>query len=143
MAEIDKLSKRLHRSGLEKVADEVIAGGLEGQVTTFAVREMLRPAQAQYHAEVRATVDLRSMQVTLLNATKELCGADPLLSAREAARYCRKAAEGKEMPDGGEPETTWQAQQLLKTLVPPPTDQAVPAPTGQAVPPPSGQAQAS
>ena len=143
MAEIDTLSKRLHHSGLEAVVGEVIGGAFEGAVTTSGEKQMLRHADAEHHAEVRATVDLRSMQVALLNATKELCGADPLLSAREAARYCRKAAKGKDMPDGGEPEAKWQAQQLLKYLMPPPTDQAVPAAADQAVAAPADQAQAS
>ncbi len=41
------------------------------------------------------------MQVALLHAAHSLCGADPLLSARDAARWCRKAAGRNELAKQG------------------------------------------
>jgi hypothetical protein len=53
---------------------------------------LLGPSETRYEASQLATADLRAMQVALMHATKELCGADPLTAGREAAKWSRRAS---------------------------------------------------
>jgi hypothetical protein len=161
-AEIEKLLKRLRGGGLTAFGKAIAASALEVEVSTVTDSRVLHPTEVRYEADALATADQRAMQVALLHATEALCGADPLLSAREAARWCRKAAGrnelakqarfragraresswlnlewnpfasgtlGRSLPgqvkalkDGGDPERTWQAEQLLKYLEPSPEE---------------------
>jgi hypothetical protein len=120
IAEIDKLLKRFHRGGVRAVATSIIGLGVEIGVG-FSSWGATKTNEIASEAEAMADADLRPVQVALLRAAKALCGADPLLSAREAAHWCREAA-GKN--DLAKQETTWQAEQLLKYLEPPAADQA-------------------
>lgn len=162
IAEIDKLLKRLRRGGLADVASTFVAPGLDGDLRMRG--SLLDHAELAYDASAMAEADLRAMQVALLHAARALCGADPLVSAREAAHWCREAAgrnelakqagyrareasesswlsfrwnpfapgalsgslpaQVKALKDGSEPETAWQAAQLLTYLDPPAADHA-------------------
>jgi hypothetical protein len=87
-AEADGILKHLRNGGLFALGRAVasrageldIGGGLLG------------PSETRYEAGEYATADLCAMQVALMHATKELCGADPLIAGREAARWCRRAS---------------------------------------------------
>ena len=87
-SEAEEILVRLRKGGLmsfgraliSRVGELDIGGGLLG------------PSETRYEAGEYATADLRAMQVALMHATKELCRADPLTAAREAAKWCRRAS---------------------------------------------------
>jgi len=80
--------ERLRTGGLVSLGKGLIsrAGELELGVG------LLGPSETRYEAGQFASADLRAMQVALMHATKELCGADPLTAGREAAKWCRRAS---------------------------------------------------
>ena len=61
----------------------------------------LNPTETRYEAGEFATAELRAMQVALMHATGELCHADPLRAAREAARWCRRASARRALAQEG------------------------------------------
>jgi hypothetical protein len=87
-AEAESCLERLRKGGLASVGKALASRFAELNVGAG----LLGPSETRYEAGQYATADLRAMQVALMHATKDLCGADPLLSAREAAKWCRRAA---------------------------------------------------
>jgi hypothetical protein len=80
--------EHLRNGGLVSLGKALVSRALELQLPTG----LLGPTETRYEAGEYATADLRAMQVALMHASKELCGADPLLAGREAARWCRRAS---------------------------------------------------
>jgi hypothetical protein len=101
IAEIENLLKRLRGGGLTAFGRAMAASALEGEISTVTDSRIMHPTEVGYEADALATAEQRAMQVALLHATKALCGADPLRSAREAARWCRKAAGRNELAKRG------------------------------------------
>ncbi len=87
--EAETILQRLRKGGLTSLGLAVASRAGELEVGAGG---LLNPSETQYEAGELATADLRSMQVALMHATHELCGADPLTAAREAARWCRRAS---------------------------------------------------
>jgi hypothetical protein len=87
-SEAEKMLERLREGGLVSFGKGLISRVAELDLGVG----LLNPAETRYEAGQYATADLRAMQVALMHATKELCGADPLVAAREAAKWCRRAA---------------------------------------------------
>jgi hypothetical protein len=81
--------ERLRRGGFVSLGAALISRATELSVGFFG---LLGPTETRYEADEWAGADLRAMQVALLHASKELCGADPLAAGREAARWCRRAS---------------------------------------------------
>jgi hypothetical protein len=61
-------------------------------VSSSSAAAVLGPSETRYEAEQFAVADVRAMQVVLMHATKELCGADALTAGREAAGWSRRAS---------------------------------------------------
>jgi hypothetical protein len=87
-SEAEEILERLRKGGLVSFGKGLISRAVELNVGVG----LLNPAETRYEAGQYATADLRAMQVALMHATKELCGADPLVAAREAAKWCRRTA---------------------------------------------------
>jgi hypothetical protein len=87
-SEAESILERLRKGGLAAFGRGVLsrAGELELGVG------LLNPAETRYEAGEFATADLRAMQVALMHATRELCRADPLSAAREAAKWSIRAS---------------------------------------------------
>ncbi len=87
-AEAQEVLERLRKGGLLSLGRGLIsrAGELDLGVG------LLGPSETLYEADEFAQADRGAMQVALLHAKKELCGADPLAAGREAARWCRCAS---------------------------------------------------
>jgi hypothetical protein len=88
-AEAETILERLRRGGLASLGLGVASRAGELEVGAGG---LLNPSETRYEAAELATADLRSMQVALMHATRELCSADPMRAAREAARWCRRAS---------------------------------------------------
>jgi hypothetical protein len=89
-------------SEAEKILEHLRKGGVFAFARGFLSRlgqleipwigsALLNPSETEYEASEYAIADQRAMQVALMHATKELCGADPLVGGREAAKWCRRA----------------------------------------------------
>jgi hypothetical protein len=87
-AEAERVLERLRKGGLVSFGKGLISRAAELEVGVG----LLNPAETRYEAGQYATADIRAMQVALMHATKELCRADPLAAARDAAKWCRRAA---------------------------------------------------
>ena len=87
-AEAQQTLEHLRKGGLISLGKAMISRAAELE----AGIGWLGPTETRYEAGQYATADLRAMQVALMHSTKELCGADPLLAGREAARWCRRAS---------------------------------------------------
>ncbi|MHB8243293.1 MAG: hypothetical protein ACYDHN_15060 [Solirubrobacteraceae bacterium] len=87
-SEAQEVLERLRKGGLLSLGRGLIsrAGELDLGVG------LLGPSETRYEAEELSQADRSAMQVALLHAKKELCGADPLTAGREAARWCRRAS---------------------------------------------------
>ena len=88
-AEAEQLLTKLRKGGIWAAGRALVSRAGELDVGGFG---LLNPAETRYEAGEYATAALRAVQVAVLHATKELCGADPLLAGREAARWCRRGS---------------------------------------------------
>jgi hypothetical protein len=79
---------RLRRDGVVSFGKAIVSRAGELELPTG----LLGPTETRYEAAQYANASLRAMQVALMHATKELCGADPLVAGREAARWARRAS---------------------------------------------------
>jgi len=86
--EAQDVLERLRKGGLVSLGKGLISRAAELELGVG----LLGPSETRYEAGQFATADLRAMQVALMHATKELCGADPLAAGREAAKWCRRAS---------------------------------------------------
>jgi hypothetical protein len=87
-AEATAILERLRTGGLAAFGRGVASRAAELELGVG----LLNPAETRYEAGEFATADLRAMQVALMHATRELCRADPLAAAREAAKWSRRAS---------------------------------------------------
>jgi hypothetical protein len=87
-SEAEEILERLRTGGLASFGKGVISRAAELELGVG----LLNPSETRYEAGQFATADLRATQVALMHATKELCRADPVVAAREAAKWCRRAA---------------------------------------------------
>jgi hypothetical protein len=87
-AEAETALEHLRKGGLVAFGKGLVSRAAELEFGSG----LLNPSETRYEAGQFATADLRSMQVALMHATKELCRVDPLAAAREAAKWCRRAA---------------------------------------------------
>jgi hypothetical protein len=86
--EAEKAMEHLRNGGLAAAARGVFSRAGELQFSLFG---LLNSAETEYESREFSIADRRAMQVALMHATHELCGADPLLAGREAAKWCRRA----------------------------------------------------
>jgi hypothetical protein len=95
--EAEQTLERLRKGGGASLGKAIVSRAAElGLGVPF-----LGPEETRYEAGQYATAELRAMQVALMHATKELCGADPLLAGREAARWCRRASARQALAQEG------------------------------------------
>jgi hypothetical protein len=87
-AEAQDVLEHLRTGGLVSLGKGLLSRAAELDVGAG----LLGPSETRYEAGQFATADVRAMQVALMHATGELCGADPLSAGREAARWCRRAS---------------------------------------------------
>lgn len=87
-AEAEEILERLRKGGLVSLGKGLISRAAELELGVG----LLNPGETRYEADQFASADLRGMQVALMHATKALCGADPLVAGREAAKWCRRAS---------------------------------------------------
>jgi hypothetical protein len=86
--EAQSILERLRKEGTASFGRAIVSRALELESGVG----LLGPSETRYEANEHAIADLRAMQVALMHATKALCGADPLVSGREAARWSRRAS---------------------------------------------------
>jgi hypothetical protein len=87
--EAQNVLERLRKGGLVAFGKGLASRAGEMQIGLLG---LFGPSETRYEAGQFATADLRAMQVALMHATKELCGADPLVAGREAAQWARRAS---------------------------------------------------
>jgi hypothetical protein len=80
--------ERLRKGGVASFGNALVSRAVELDLGVG----LLGPSETRYEAEQYASASLRAMQVALMHATKDLCGADPLVAGREAARWCRRTS---------------------------------------------------
>jgi hypothetical protein len=88
-SESETIMQRLRKDGVSSFGLGVVSRAAELQVDVLG---LLNPSETEYEADEFSLASLRAMQVALMHATRELCRADPLAAAREAARWCRRAS---------------------------------------------------